>query len=371
VTKHLRISLLAVAAGFALVAGCNRSNDSDTIQSYAAPKESQPPVAAANEQAPADQPGETASAQPAAAPIEWKVPAGWKQLPGSSEMRFATFQVADDPQAVLTVVALGMSARAVHPNVQRWAGQLKLPDVSQADLPKYVTQTQVSGEQADLVDMTGAAESGKEPTRLLAAIIPHDDRVWFLTLKGPEPVIATQKSNFEQFVHSIQFPAGPAPSTASPAAPSATGERFRLSQWKAPEGWQEQPGSNAMRVTSFRVGSGEQTAEVIVSRIPQGQSGSLVDNVNRWRGQVGLGPVASAKEAGFQFIPVAGHEGMFLSYTGSKTGAAPGKQLLVAMTIQGTDDWYIKMLGPEPVVSAQIDAFKQFVSSLQFTPESK
>jgi hypothetical protein len=327
-------------------------------------------VVASNEQAPADQPGETAAVQPAAAPIEWKVPAGWKQLPGSSEMRFATFQVADDPQAVLTVVPLGMSARPVLPNMRRWAGQLKLPEVTQADLPKYVTQTQVSGQQADLVDMTGAADAGTEPTRLLAAIIPHDDRVWFLTLKGPQPVIAAQKSNFEQFVHSIQFPAGSAPS-AGPPAPSTAGERFRLSQWKTPEGWQEQPGSNAMRVTSFRVGSGEQTAEVIVSRIPQGQSGSLVDNVNRWRGQVGLGPVASAKEAGFQFIPVAGHEGMFLSYTATKAGAAPAKQLLVAMTIEGTDDWYVKMLGPAPVVSAQGDAFKQFVSSLQFTPESK
>lgn len=363
--------MLAVAAGFALVAGCNRSNDSETIQSYAAPKESQPPAAvASNEQAPADQAGETATAQPAAAPIEWKVPTGWKQLPGSSEMRFASFQVGPDPQAVVTVVPLPASARPLLPNLRRWAGQLHLPEIAEADVPKYSTQTQVSGEQADLVDITGPAEDGKEPARLLAAIVPHGDQAWFFKLSAPASVVAAQKSNFEQFIHSIQFPPGAAPS-AGPAAPSSTGERFRLSQWKTPEGWQEQPGSNAMRVTSFRVGSGDQTAEVIVSRIPQGQSGSLVDNVNRWRGQVGLGAVASAKEAGFQFVPVAGHEGMFLSYTGAKTGAAPAKQLLVAMTIQGTDDWYIKMLGPEPVVSAQVDAFKQFVSSLQFTPESK
>ena len=359
--------MLAVAAAFALVAGCNRSNDSDTVQSYAAPKESQPPVAAADDQAPTDQPGDTAAA---AAPIQWKLPAEWKQLPGTSTMRFATFQVGDDPQTVVTVVPLGISARAVLPNVQRWAGQLKLPEVSQADLPRYVTQTQVSGEQADVVDMTGAADAGKEPTRLLAAIVPHIDRVWFFTLKGPQPVIAAQKSNFEQFIHSIQFPASPAPS-ASPAAVGATGERFHLSGWKTPEGWKEQPGSNAMRVTSFRVGSGEQTAEVIVSRIPQGQSGSLVDNVNRWRAQVGLGPVSSAREAGLQFVPVASREGMFLAYTGSASATAPAKQLLVAMTIQGMDDWYIKMLGPEPVVSTQADAFKQFVSSLQFTPEPK
>lgn len=365
-THSLRINLLTTCAVCALMVGCNK--DSDSVRSYAAPKDSGAPAVASDQQPAADQSGPNAGVQPDAAAIQWKVPAGWKQLPGSNEMRFASFQVSDDPQAVVTVVPLPAAARPLLPNLKRWAGQLHLPEVGEADVSRYATQTQVSGEQADLVDMTGPAEGNKEPPRLLAAIVPHNDQTWFFKLSAPAPVVAAQKSNFEQFVHSVQFSAGPGPS--GPAEP-AGGERFRLSGWKTPDGWQEQPGSNAMRVTSFRVGSGEQSAEVIVSRIPQGRSGSLVDNVNRWRGQVGLAPVSSTKEAGLQFVQVAGHEGMFLAYTGPKSDAGPSKQLLVAMTIQGGDDWYVKMLGPERVVSAQADAFKQFVSSLQFTPESK
>ena len=372
VTHRLRLSLLAAA--LVLPFGCNRDRDNGTVQSYSAPKESQPPAVASNDQAMPAQGGDASAAQQGT-PIEWKVPSGWKQLPGGNEMRFASFQVGDDPQAVVTVVPLPSAARALLPNVQRWAGQLHLAEVTEADLPRYVTRTQVSGEQADIVDMTSPAEAGKEPTRLLAAIVPHEDRAWFFKLMAPAPVVAAQKSNFEQFVHSVQFPTGQSGPTVTQNTPppehGASAESFRLAQWKTPQGWEEQPGSNAMRVTSFRVGSGDQSAEVIISRIPQGQSGSMLDNVNRWRGQVGLGPISDPKEAGFQYPQVAGGPGLFLSYTGPKAGAAPAKQVLVAMTVKGRDDWYIKMIGPEPVVSTQADAFKQFVNSLQFTPESK
>ena len=369
VTQRLRLGVLA--ASLLLPFGCDRNQDNGTVQSYSAPKETQQPPIAANDDSMPPQPSDASAKQDT--PIEWKVPSGWKQLPGGNEMRFASFQAGEDPQALVTVVPLPAESRPLLPNVQRWAGQLHLPEITEADLPKYVTQTQVSGEQADIVDMTAPAEAGKEPTRLLAAIVPHADRTWFFKLMAPAPAVGAQKSNFEQFIHSIQFPTAQAAAPASAAPPEhvASAESYRLAQWKTPEGWQEQPGSNAMRVTSFRVGSGEQTAEVIVSRIPQGQSGSMLDNVNRWRGQVGLGPISDPKQAGFQYPQVAGRQGLFLSYTGPKNGDAPAKQVLVAMTVQGRDDWYIKMIGPEPVVSAQADAFKQFVNSIQFSPESK
>lgn len=363
-----------------IAAGCNRNQDNGSVRSYEAPKESRSPAMAMGDGSMSmpDQSG-GASAPQQGTPIEWKVPVGWKEEPGGNQMRFASFQVDPaDPQAVLTVVPLASGARAVLPNVQRWAGQLKLPDVTEADLPKYVTQTQVSGEQGDIVSMTGPSEAGKPPTSLLAAIIPHEDRVWFFTLKAPAAIVAAQKSNFEQFIHSIQFPTGPAAQAQAPAPPDGgtpapakgAAESYRLAQWKTPPGWEEQPGSNAMRVTSFRVGSGGQTAEVIISRIRQGQSGSMIDNVNRWRMQVGLGPISDPKEAGFQYPEVAGRQGLFLSYTGPKVDGV-AKEVLVAMTVEGHDDWYVKMLGPESAVSAQTAAFKQFINSLQFTPESK
>jgi hypothetical protein len=316
-----------------------------------------------------------------AAPISWTLPAGWKQLPGSS-MRFATILVdLNDPKIELTVVPLGAEASGTMGNVSRWAGQLKLPAVTEADLPKYVTQTQVSGEPSQIVDLTGSPETGNPPTRLLAAIVPHAGATWFFTLKAQAPLVESQKANFETLIHSIQFhAAAPMPSQAVAAPTSApmdataggpTGQRFKLDAYQTPTGWTEQPGSNDMRVTSFRVGSGADSAEIIISRIRQGQAGSLVSNFNRWRGQVGLDPIATESDGNMQYGIVAGQPGMFVTYTGPAADGAAPKQVSVAMTIVGADDWFIKMLGPQSTVTAQQDTFRQFVNSLKFSPESK
>jgi hypothetical protein len=377
VTYPLRLSLLLLSAGLIGI-GCNR--DETAIRTYSAPKDQPAPQVASADESPTDtrlpdQPEQ----QPASAdPITWTVPDGWKPVTGGDPMRRATFAVsADDPKAELTVVELGGEASSLLPNLQRWAGQLKLPKVTEGDVPKFTQQTQVSGEQATIVDMTGSPASGNPPTRMLAAIIPHDGRTWFFTLKAPEPISAAQKTNFEKFVHSIQFPTGPTASSSSDEDSARaehtfgpSDQRFKLAKWTTPAGWEEQPGSNAMRVTSFHIGSGAEQAEVIVSRIPQAGIGSLPDNINRWRGQVGLDPIEGGKDAGFHPIAIAGQPGLMLDFTGPKAGDQPAKELLVALTIRGADGWFFKLLGPESVVARQQDAFKQFLGSLQFEPES-
>jgi hypothetical protein len=295
-------------------------------------------------------------------------------------MRFATIDAGGAP---LTITPLGAEAGKLLPNVVRWADQLGVQNVTESDLPKYAQATQVSGEQAQLIDITGAATNGQPAQRLLAAIIPHDDRVWFVKLTAPDNVAAAQKTNFDAFVHSLEFStersAGAQAAASSqsqaqqlPAMPPAAGGAagpaqgtFRLASWKAPEGWTEQPGANAMRVTSFRVGTGAETAEVIVSRIPQGGAGSFQDNINRWRGQAGLEPTTEQKPGEMQSVNVAGHQALFLTFNG------PEKQLLVSMDVEGSEFWFVKLLGPKSVVAAQQDAFRQFLASMQFVPESK
>jgi hypothetical protein len=373
VTYLQRIGPVLLVAG-ALCVGCNK--DDSAIRSYSAPKDdpSQTPAVAMDTGQAAAPP----EAQPnGPAPIQWTLPSDWKQTGGAGDMRYATIQVQQDPKAELTVVPLGPESAALMPNLIRWAGQLRIPAPTEADISKLVTQTQVSGEQAQLIEMTGAAEVGTPPPALLAAIIPHAGQVWFFTLKAPQPVVAAQKPEFGKFIHSIQFPteqSAPAAAQAlsrhgQMANPAATGS-YRLESWKTPDGWVEQPGSNSMRVTSFRVTGNGQQAEAIVSRIQQGHSGSLVDNYNRWRGQVGLGPIREKGEAHSTSGNVAGLPAMFVTFVGPKTDEAP-KQVMVAMTIVGGDDWFIKLIGPESLVSTQQNEFKQFVESLKFTPEQK
>ena len=126
-----------------------------------------------------------------------------------------------------------------------------------------------------------------------------------------------------------------------------------------------------MRVTAFRVGTGDEQAEVIVSRMHKGMFGSIPDNMNRWRGQVGDEPVDKPEPDGVEQIPMSQHEALLLTFKVRRDGPKPVRELLVVMNQEGTDFWFIKMFGPESVVSKQQDALKQFLNSMHFEPEAQ
>src|ERR1041384_5761452 len=62
-------------------------------------------------------------------------------------------------------------------------------------------------------------------------------------------------------------------------------------QWTVPKDWQEGKASSMRRASLVAKGEDGQTAEIAVTVFP-GSVGGLVMNLNRWRGQIELGPVA-------------------------------------------------------------------------------
>jgi hypothetical protein len=118
-----------------------------------------------------------------------------------------------------------------------------------------------------------AGQAHDHDPRLLAAIVPHGDRTWFFKLVGPSDGVAEQAEHFDQFVRSLQF------------------DGARPVSWTLPDGWNEQPGSES-RYATIQISS-DHPMELTV--VPLGrEAGTLLDNVNRWRRQMGLEPIASA-----------------------------------------------------------------------------
>ena len=68
--------------------------------------------------------------------------------------------------------------------------------------------------------------------------------------------------------------------------------------WKVPSHWQEAP-AGEMRLASFRVGAEGKQADISIIPLP-GLAGGDLENVNRWRGQVGQAPVGEAELAKLQ-----------------------------------------------------------------------
>lgn len=137
--------------------------------------------------------------------------------------------------------------------------------------------------------------------------------------------------------------------------------------WKVPAGWEEAaPGE--MRLASFRVrGKDSEQADVGVFPLP-GMAGTDVDNVNRWRGQVGQ-PALSAEELdkGAEAVSVDGMVAKVYEQAGENPGSGEKTRILGAILRREGVAWFFKMTGPDELVAQQRPAFREFLESLKFS----
>jgi hypothetical protein len=298
----------------------------------------------------------------------------------------------------MSVLALPRESNELTPNVNRWEGQLGLPMSSPETAHKLATHLDLDGGiHADVIDLTGTNQRSehKEPQRLISAIVPHGTLTWFFTLKGPPEVVANQKANFDSFVRSLKFKAGsdqppeePHPqlaiATGAAAAASAAEDDHehhegdghdhgptapvaeKVSWGALPAGWTEDPSPRTMRVHTLLVEDGGKKGEVIVTRFPQNGVGPLLQNINRWRGQVGLEPTDDPKSTPARDLVVFGERGAAFDMEGPAKDGQPAKRQIVAMTAQAGNFWFIRFVGPKELIDAQQKPFEKLLNDARF-----
>lgn len=250
----------------------------------------------------------------------WKTPEGWTELPGEG-MRKATFKIeGDGPTLECTVIRLPdpngdpASSEYVLANINRWRGQLGLKPLSPADLEMEiqdddeihsltvaenllpVTWVNFEGRRSaggtpmgnapfaggadPPVNPHGAGPAGVGPMasskggRMLAAIVPVGNMGWFFKIQGDDKLVAAQEKNFSALLASLRIEAD-------------------KPHWRTPKDWHELAGSG-MRAATFQIGEGNSQLECSVIPLPADDPTTndyLLANINRWRGQVGLGPI--------------------------------------------------------------------------------
>ena len=129
--------------------------------------------------------------------------------------------------------------------------------------------------------------------------------------------------------------------------------------YSIPENWKPLK-AGGMRVAAFEVE--DEGANALITVISLGsRAGGLLSNVNRWRGQVELGPTTEEDlREESKNLSVAGGEGIYLDLTG------PEKRMLVVMTLHGGKTWFFKMLGGTEIVAKQKETFEIFTRSVRF-----
>jgi hypothetical protein len=388
----------------ASVVGCSREEQNVRVQTV--PK--QPEIVQRTVEPMAMQAQMPAAAAPQAnsgGTVDWQIPDGWKELPGDGGMRFATIQVApDNKDVVLTVIPLNGDSGGVAANVNRWRGQTGLPTVSDEEATRQVTKLDVSGQPSYMVALTGL-DTAKPQLAMLAAAVPYQGQTWFFKLAGPAEIVNQQKAKFESFMKSVKFggqgkapvgdptgqpqlpaghpaipgaapeqpqmPAGHPPIPGAPGAgampPGAAMEQGPVPfKFQVPQGWTKDD-PMPMRTISFHTGTPDKQVDVIVSQLPAIGGGGYLDNVNRWRGQVGLQPIKQGDPPQPSSpVKVGDADGTQFDFVGPGP-AASAKRMIVAWVPRGNDWWFFKMTGTDQQVTQQQANFNAFLKSIQFT----
>jgi len=162
----------------------------------------------------------------------------------------------------------------------------------------------------------------------------------------------------QRFRGSMSIPSSPAMPMAQPSMPA------RNWAFQIPAGWEQT--QKEMREVSFTFGA-EKKGECYVARL---MGGSVKDNVNRWRSQMGL-PASEQEE--ISKLPtrhLLGQDAVFVALDGAYRGpndpvAANDYRMVGLILINQEESVFIKMVGPKAEVEANEDEFATFCESLR------
>jgi hypothetical protein len=126
-----------------------------------------------------------------------------------------------------------------------------------------------------------------------------------------------------------------------------------------PAGWEELP-SDQMRVGNYSIkGKDGAKAQFTVIALP-GTGGSELDNVNRWRGQIGLAAETQEQmNSEAVSITIAGEPARMFEMTSTN-------RMLAAWQDHGGSRWFFKMAGDDSLVKQQKPAFLQFCRDYRY-----
>jgi hypothetical protein len=358
ISKHLIFSQVLSAA---LFVGCEKNSEIKVYRVSKAPLEESAP-----QQQEAMPTNTAAPRMPAglvsAADISVPVPPNWEPQP-LSQMRQASFLVKGDNGAVadISFVSLGSAAGNILENVNRWLDQLGQPAITEQRLGEIAQRLRTSLGDITIVDLAGLPDNA-DPARdgrIVAAMLTTANSTLFFKMRGNADLTEAQKGDFIKWVAAV-CDAQTSSGTAQIAAAGPQTANAPQIRWKTPENWTEVPPSS-MRYASFSAPA-EDGAKVDISVVTfPGDGGNDADNINRWRGQIGLGPldpnvvtsqVAPLKTADITFSTT--------DIVGDKT------RTIAAWTRRDGRVWFFKATGPHTAVEKEKPNFVKFIESIRF-----
>ena len=290
-------------------------------------------------------------------------PPNWEAQP-LSEMRRASFVVKGDKGATadISFVSLGPSAGNVLDNVNRWLGQLGQPPITEQKLGELAQRLTTSSGDASVVDLAGLP-NGADPAkdgRIIAAMLTTSNSTLFFKMRGNAELTEAQKPDFIKWVAAVCDAQTENRSSQPMAAVPPQDVGPPPVKWQTPENWTAVSPSS-MRYASFSASADNgEKIDISVVTFP-GDGGSDPDNINRWRGQIGLPPM-NPNAVNSEIAPLKTADATF-----STTDIAGAKtRTIAAWTRHDGRVWFFKATGPSAAVEKEKPNFVKFVESVRF-----
>jgi hypothetical protein len=138
--------------------------------------------------------------------------------------------------------------------------------------------------------------------------------------------------------------------------------------WTVPDGWAEDPQPRPMRLTTYLAPDPAGPVEVAVTRFA-GRVGGDLANINRWRGQMGLSPIAEGElDSVIERFSTPGFEGYL-----ARIESPRGVMLAAGVYEQAIDQmWFVRTTVGEALIADRLESgvFEMARSIAERTNES-
>lgn len=200
-----------------------------------------------------------------------------------------------------------------------------------------------------------AAGCGKDEVRVYQA--PQD---------APPVAAANPQGGAALTPAASEIPKSAASGSSSSAGSESSASERPAVPWTVPAGWEEKPASG-MRVASYGVKRPDgRSVDISVVAMGGGAGGEL-ENVNRWRDQIGLEPATEADLAGLRSIIPSGNRQVVMYELDGKKAVLDGKypaRTLAAILPAGEMTVFFKITGESALVAEQKPQFLAWLKSV-------
>jgi len=316
--RPFRGSVLIGCCVFVNIFSCERKE----IHSYRVAKEQVRETRPKTSNPPARQPSK----------VTWTVPDGWEKIDKQVPMRYATFITPQNLE--VTVAVFPGDVGGLLANVNRWRGQVGLESIEEHELERNAVQ--ISGKNSYVVDIEGLKN------RLISTSVSlGDGSTWFVKTIGNSSAAGQIKADMVTFSESFRIVDSTKLEEAS--TPSV--------EWKPPATWSIDQNASSMLMAAYVTELG---ARITLTALG-GDGGGLLNNVNRWRGQLGLESKQSVDELNLQI-----QDGTVVVDLVSLDGL---NRIVVGIISLDSKTLFFKLMGSPEATQVALKQFTNFILS--------